>query len=187
MNCCSERTRPAAGGTREVPTGSRLVIALTVGIALQCAFYYLRLPERVASHFGPHGEVDGWSSKASFLATTGGMGVGLGLLFMVLPAVVARLPPWMVNLPNRDYWLAPERRDETNAFVAAYLPWMGALTLLLMAVVLHGTYVANLRSPPSLGSAALWAVGAFCVLAGAWLVGFYVRFRLPPGARGRPA
>ena len=39
--------------------------------------------------------------------------------FAILPAVIEGLPPRMVNLPNKDYWLAPERRAATDGAASA--------------------------------------------------------------------
>ncbi len=77
-----------------------------------------QLPERVATHFGLHGEPNGWMQKPSAVMVMGGFGLGLPLLTVVLSFLVRFVPADLVNLPHREYWLAPERRDATYAFIA---------------------------------------------------------------------
>lgn len=111
------------------------VVLLALG-ALDFARMYPRLPERMASHFAADGTVNGWASKSELFPM---MAVLLGVTFvatMVVPQLLSRLPASMINLPRKDYWLAPERRDETMRQLNAQTAWLGCVVLF---VVLYAT------------------------------------------------
>ena len=36
-------------------------------------------------------------------------------LFLGVAVLLPRISGWALNIPNKEYWLAPERRDETYA------------------------------------------------------------------------
>ena len=84
-------------------------------LAAGCSTIYVtaeRLPPRVASHFNFEGFANGSMPRDDYLLL-------MLLLTMVVPAVIValnvvlpRVAPRLVRIPARDYWLAPERRDE---------------------------------------------------------------------------
>src|SRR5580692_11121933 len=99
--------------------GTRIPRALFFAIVLaamaQCIHDFALLPERLASHFGASGLPNGWMTKPQFF-------IAYALVF--LPALfveflvgrsVAKKPADKLRLPNKEYWLAPERRAETFA------------------------------------------------------------------------
>jgi uncharacterized membrane protein len=141
---------------------------------------YPELPPRVASHFGGSGEADGWSSKGTFGALMLGVVALIAGIGLALPRLIERLPASWVNLPHRDYWLAPERRAHTHGVLRTYLAWYGAATLVLIGAVLELVYRANLAAD---GGAARLSPHAWTVLASylafvaVWLTSFLRRFR----------
>ena len=86
----------------------------------------------------------------------------------------------VVNLPNREHWLAPERREATFAFLAGHACGFGVLTLGLLAGVHWLLLDANRASPPHLATAPFVALLAtFFVLLAVWMVTLFRRFRTP--------
>src|SRR5215470_4782083 len=76
---------------------------------LMAAYYYPRMPERMASHFAGDGRPN------------------------------ASQPNARINLPNRDYWLASERRAQTMNYISAFMGWFGCAVLF---VLISGTFLA---------------------------------------------
>ncbi len=76
---------------------------------------YDQLPERVATHFDGHGQPNGWMSRTGCVAFSLILGFVFPLTAVVASGVAGRLPDQRLNLPHRDYWLSPERRDATHA------------------------------------------------------------------------
>ena len=125
------------------PRIPRIVYGLLLAIGvLDWVRRYPLLPARMASHFGPHGEVTNWQSKEQFFMT---MVVVVGVSFVagfVVPQLIGVLPANMVNLPHKEYWLAAERREETMRYLSMKMGWFACAVLFLLLFV---TYRSNQR------------------------------------------
>ena len=121
-------------------------IALSLA-ALAAAVQLVRaaavLPQRVASHFDLSGHADGWMDRGDFLLLWACLSAGIYAMFVALATFLPRLPKALINLPYRDYWLAPARRDTTLARAAGWLRWMGAATLALLTALLTAIAAAH--------------------------------------------
>lgn len=137
------------------------------------------LPEKVATHYDLAGNPDDWMSRDGFLLLWVGLMVGVALLFTILSWLLPRIPNGLINMPHKDYWLAPERREETLADVMATMHWIGAATMLFLVVLFRVTWVANLTESGTLGSGFWVAMVAFLVVV-LWLsFGMMWRYRKP--------
>ena len=105
---------------------ARVLLGLLVAVFLaQLAYFYPQLPAVVASHFDARGVADGWLSKPAFLVMEFVL-LALCLAFaLLLPAMMHRLPDSLINLPHKDYWLAPARRDATMQSMSDSFSWLG--------------------------------------------------------------
>ncbi|MBD3183215.1 DUF1648 domain-containing protein [Candidatus Poribacteria bacterium] len=88
-------------------------------IVWQALWSYYILPERMVSHFDESGNPDGWSSKSSFMLLWYITILILQLVWLI-PLLLMRLslkklPVWMINVPNKDYWFSNEERKEECA------------------------------------------------------------------------
>lgn len=153
-----------------------VLIALLGAVAFQIAHYAPLLPDTVASHFGPGGAADGWSSKSSFLTLYVVIVVITIGPFIGLPFLLRHLPDSFINLPNKEYWLAPERREETLRSIGTNLLWLGNATLMLLTHIMGVTMAANLEPEPRLGATAFWALGLYLAFTLAWTIAFVLRF-----------
>src|SRR5690349_6137471 len=75
------------------------------------------LPDKVASHFGMDGKPNGWMLRSDYVLYMGAAGVGLPLFILAIYSLLSIIPKQLINVPNRDYWFAPERRAETAAWL----------------------------------------------------------------------
>jgi cytochrome bd-type quinol oxidase subunit 1 len=138
------------------------------------------LPERVAAHFDAQGNPNGWLSRPAHTALQIG-----ALLFMTavvhgLAIFVPRIPKDFINIPNRDYWLAPARAAETHAVLAGFAFLIGCAVLFLLTALFYFIYRANLQPEPTLSLNSWWLTGGsigFIFAACGWLV---VRFSRKP-------
>ena len=62
-----------------------------------------------------------------------------------IPRIIASMPPRLINLPNRQYWLAPEHLAETMAFLNAYFAWFGCAVFLIMILTFDYAIHSNLH------------------------------------------
>jgi uncharacterized membrane protein len=154
-------------------------LALLAAALLQMAWYYPRLPERMASHFDVAGRANGFLPKPAFFILYAVVLALLSVVFLLTPMLLARLPNSAINLPNRDYWLAPERRVLALAKVQAFSVGFGNVMLLFLLLVFRDVMRANLLEMPKL-TMRIWV---FLVLLAAFSIVWTVRllrsFRLP--------
>lgn len=158
-----------------------VLVGLLVAGAVDVARYYPQLPQKVASHFDAAGRPNGWSSKPSFVTLYLGVTLAIAVAFLILPWLLPRLPARMVNLPHKDYWLAPDRRAQTCRWLSAWLLWMGSATLAFLVALFHLTVRANLGPRPALGASPLWLLVGFGGFTLVWCVWVFTRFRRPRG------
>ena len=81
------------------------------------------VPPRVASHFNFQGQADGWMPRETHLEFMGGIGLLLPLFLIGTGLLMGVMPAGSINVPHRDYWLAPERRRETSGYIARHMAW----------------------------------------------------------------
>ncbi len=157
-----------------------VLLALVVLALVQIQHYGPILPDRVASHFDGSGRANAFQDKAAFMRFYMGLVVLLAAVFGLMPKLIRRLPSSMINLPNRDYWLAPERREETLDVLDDRMAWMGVLVLALVTGLMELTFRTNLTGNPSLPPSLMVPVlVGFVALTLAWTVALLVRFRRP--------
>ncbi|GAB4460160.1 MAG: DUF1648 domain-containing protein [Armatimonadaceae bacterium] len=161
--------------------GSVLLWAMVSVAAAHMAFYYPQLPERIASHFGPNGQADGWMSKDSFALFNLGMITFLVLIFQGVSVMMRKLPAEMINLPNKEYWLAPERRAETIARSSAQMSWFGIATCALFIAIMHLTFQANLDGSFRLPASALYFLFGYLIFTKIWVIQLLRSSSIPGG------
>jgi uncharacterized membrane protein len=153
-----------------------LLLLLVLGVFV--GFTSSGLPEVVASHFGPSGAADGYMPRSIYVVLLLVLIVGVPLLLALLPAAVAGRGEKKLNIPNREYWLAPERRESTIAFIRAHGMWFAAAVAVFMAYVHWLVLRANELHPPRLSTTGITAgLVVFFLLLVVWLAVLYARFR----------
>ena len=120
-------------------------------VILICVFEIARLwnitPEQMAAHFDIQGNPDRFVSKAEFFwyqIQTILVVAGASLLPQILLLVV---PVNLINMPNREYWLSPARRNETVGRLSSFLALMFGVILLAVQAGFEISAYANLRTP----------------------------------------
>jgi hypothetical protein len=160
----------------------RFLLPLFISLAATTLVFIIlsagALPERVASHFGRGGFANGWMTRGAYL---GLVALGATVLPLMTAALLSTLPrafPRLANIPNRDYWLAAERREATLAALDGF-GWAFASLLTLFFAGMHWTILdANASVPPRLAEAPVHAlVIGFSILLVAWVAALLLRFR----------
>ncbi len=141
-------------------------------------YWYEDLPDPVASRFGVDGSAIGWSSKQQFFTVSLGTLALLTAVLLGSCGLLFVLPTTAMNLPHRDYWLAPERIAETRRMTVGRLLWMMTATMTLIAAIYHGVLLANLNPPPTLPMGGYLI--PYLIFTVAWLAEFLWRFSKAP-------
>lgn len=157
-----------------------LLAALLAAAAFQLAWAYPQLPETVATHFDGAGRANGWMPRDTFVAFQVGLISIMLVSFVGLPRWLGRLPAQSFSLPHRDYWLAPERRDQTLAAIRRQMMWLACAIVGMIVAITHLVIETNLASRPALPSATMWVLlAAFLIFTAVWTGRFVLRFRRP--------
>ena len=141
-----------------------------------------QLPPIVASHFDAAGQPNAFMSRSGYIRFVLCVAVGLPVVVVaILTAVYSRAAD--LKLPNREYWLAPPRLDQTRAFLVAHGVWFGSMLVVLACFVHWLELTANRQQPPHLSNSSFAAVLiAFFIATAAWLAVLMFAFRRPAGA-----
>lgn len=147
---------------REMRTALLIVLAFGAGFVWWSSGV---LPEVVASHFGAAGAADGFMPRGQYLGFMLSLVVTVPPLLFFLGRLASRLPAQLINLPNRQYWLAPERHAATLASLGRFGAWAAYATLGILCSVHWFVVQANLKHPPRLEQTPLLGVLALFFLA----------------------
>ena len=105
--------------------------------------------------------------------------VFIGGVFAGIGVVMPKIPDSMINVPHREYWLAPKRRSETLAVMRRALDQMGVATLAFLLALMIMTFEANGDAAPRLGMTS-WGIIIVYFGITAWqVIRLVTRFRLP--------
>jgi hypothetical protein len=173
------QTYGKVGGSR-LP---RVVLGvLFAGSALRVATVWSQLPSVMASHFDGAGRPNGFMPRNAFFTTMALVGGGSILLTLFAPVGLRYVPTQLINLPNRDYWLAPERRDASIARLETVLSWLSVQVAVLLVLVLELTIRANLGRGRLDMSVFVVVFGLFLASMPITFLMLVRRFRLPQSA-----
>jgi serine/threonine-protein kinase len=162
----------------------RLGRVFFIVVVLFCIFETMRLwtisPEQMAAHFNVEGNPDRFVPKAQFfwfqvqtLLIVIGLSIPLQLLFLFIPVN-------LINMPNREYWLAPERHAEIRERLSSFASILFGLILLLVHVVFELAVSANLQQPIMFNAQLMIPVMiSFFIGIGALLVWLGISFHRP--------
>jgi len=155
-------------------------------VACAALFFIMRttggLPPILASHFDAGGHPTAFMRRADYLHFMLGVGIGAPLaLVALLTAVYSRAAD--MKLPNRDYWLAPERIGRTRDFLVAHGIWFGSLLISMVCYVHWLELQAHRQRPLHLPDELVYAgLILFFLITVGWFAALLLAFRLPRGS-----
>ena len=140
----------------------------------------LILPERVAIHFGLGGLPDSWASNLNSTLLMLGVHALVFVSLYFSPRLLATIPSRWISLPNRDYWLAPERRSEAVAKFSRFMWQFGTAVFLFLLLAGFLTMRANLSEPVRLDEGVLLiGLAIFLAYTAYWTILLLRAFRVP--------
>jgi uncharacterized membrane protein len=155
----------------------RYARAFFITVILLCGFEAVRLwflaPDVMVAHFNMQGNPDRFVPKLVFFgyqAQTVLVVIALSLVMQVLPMI---LPVQWINMPNREYWYAPERREATIDRLSSFAAALFALILLGIQAGFELAVSANLQKPIVFAAQAMVPV-----MSGLLVFSFIMLFRL---------
>ena len=163
---------------------SRMLVLIAVFSVIQVALQAPYLHSPMAVRFNAAGHPVGWDTAQSF-ATLNLVIVAIIVgICLILPASLTRRRRLKWRLPNRDYWLAPERLAKTIEYIQRQFYWHGIVTLLLLMAVFQLVVDANAKKPPLLDSERLvWLLVGYAAFIIVWGWSLWRKFSRPPPDR----
>jgi serine/threonine-protein kinase len=137
-------------------------------------------PDQMAAHFNITGNPDRFVSKAEFFWFQ--IQTMLIVLLVSIPPQVLFLflPANLINMPNRDYWLAPERRAKTIDTLNSFGAMLFGVILLVIQAAFEISVYANLQTPIFFNARLMSTIMIISLIViGLLLIQLVVSFRLP--------
>ncbi|MCK5126896.1 MAG: DUF1648 domain-containing protein [candidate division Zixibacteria bacterium] len=119
-----------------------ITLLLLIG---QAFYFYPDLPAMMASHFDSNGNPNDYSSKSSFYILWAFLIVFMNVWVLMPKVLFTKLPASMINVPNKQFWLAnDERRQELAKIVGTVLQAIFSGVNVLMLYAFYYTVQINL-------------------------------------------
>ncbi|HSB35452.1 MAG TPA: hypothetical protein VLH41_01165, partial [Thermoanaerobaculia bacterium] len=106
----------------------------------------------------------------------------IAALFIGMPALLKSTPASLINLPNKGYWLAPERREETMERLASSFDVFACGTVLFLLVLFELTSLAS-RGGNLATNYFLPVLVSYLVFSAGWTVALIRSFSSVPDER----
>ncbi len=138
---------------------------------------FSQLPPTVAVHFDAAGAADSWMTAASYSSLILFLMIVVPVLLILLFAVLPRVTGGRGQIPNSDYWLVPERAQDSLGFLFRHSCWLASMTLATLYGINLFILRANGVTPPRLDTERLFLM-VFVYLAGLawWSMTLFRRF-----------
>lgn len=156
------------------------LLGLILVSLVEAARQWSAAPARVPSHFDFAGRPNAWASRDELFLIQVGVTLLVAALFVGIPALLKSAPASLINLPNKSYWLAPERREETMERLVSSFEVFACATVLLLILVFELTSLAS-RGGSLATSWFLPVLVAYVVFSAAWTVSLIRTFASVPG------
>lgn len=122
-----------------------MTISYLVSI-IQSLYYFPRLPQNVAVHFGGTGVANNWSNRQFLIIFDMAIITVLFAMFIAITLLIKNIPSEMINLPDKNYWLSGEKREKTLATIQNILSEFGSATIILLLIIFEIVYRTNVKN-----------------------------------------
>lgn len=155
------------------------ILVFAVNIIFIAASLFI-LPDRVAMHFSGGGEPDSFGSKQFFATVLAISESFTFVIFLLIPYLVMKSPPGMMNLPNKKYWLKEENRPALRSKISTLFYEFATVFFVFMFAVNILAVKANLSEPVRLDNRFFNSALIIILLYTAyWFAKFMLSFRIP--------
>ena len=140
------------------------------------------VPLRLATHFDAGGKADGWMDRDRFRISMGAAMAALSLFLILVTLLIRHLPDRFINLPNRQFWFSPQRRDEAFAAILDFGMAAAGATLWLFSMLYREVIRAN-ETPGALFSPSWQVMTLSMLIIGVGLIRLWMKFASTPASR----
>lgn len=163
--------------TKMVRHPAIIFVLLLIGYVIFISCTVPLLPQRVASHFDIHGQPNGWMSRSSAAILQGVVGLALPLIIVAGFGAARFASAQKINMPRKDFWFAPERREETCAYLLRQGLWLASMEVGLQCAVWYQLVESNDMKMPQLSTFGFLAtLGIFGIAMIIWFLNLFRHF-----------
>ncbi len=160
----------------------KVFFLLLILCGIQIVYYAPQLPDQVASHFAMDGRADGWSSREAFILYYAVFFLFMAFTFFLIALFLPKIPPDLISMPGKDYWLTPERKAQTLEFLSERLLAMGNATLCFILILFQAIIQANIEVVEGEVRSGLWfwiLLALYFAYVTVWTVRLFRALRKP--------
>ncbi len=161
-------------------TSTKVLILLTLAVIAQAVYFFPRMPAVMSSHYDAVGHPNNYMTRGGTMVFTFVIqGIEL-FAFGVLPYLLRHIPVALINVPNKKYWFAPERKEQTFDILIDSMHWMGTIVVMFFLSMMHLVYHANLRPGQQFAAGdAFVMTGLFVLATIGWIIWLMRRMKVP--------
>lgn len=136
------------------------------------------LPQKLATHFDGAGKANGWMTRQQHGALMLIFGLAVPGFILGLIWLMRMLPSNLLNVPNPDYWRAPENYPKACAIMLKWAQCLALGELIWITLLNRQIVLANQIKPPHLAASETWCLAAgFVIMIGVSIFWLMWRFR----------
>jgi hypothetical protein len=157
------------------------LFVLTLALCMVELFWaYCQLPERVHAHLPSWLHFGAEGPRWIFIAISGAILVLIAVAALTSVRVLKQQPEKFVQIPNRDYWMSPLRKDQTLDSIASRIYLLGAVKFTADAIFIYVAVRSNLVGTSELDPNLLFFLaGGFLMAKIALAAQLFWRFQFP--------
>lgn len=155
-----------------------IFLAMIIAAAIFSLEVIVSLPGRVAITFNSRGLAVNFMSRNDYYIYILICTIGFPLFIVGVIGWLPKLFPNKINIPNRDYWLEPQNREQTILFLTQHAYRLGCIFTVFMVGIQWLVVLANRQNPPQLDNIkfTVLLIG-FPISIFIWIIVILFRFR----------
>jgi uncharacterized membrane protein len=157
-----------------------LLVVLVIATVFQITHFYPFLPDLVVSHCGPGGQPDGWLGKTTFFWAMAISELIVTGCFVAIALVLPNLSKRWINIPNKNFWLEPERQHNTIRYIQVHILWFAVIIEAAMVLLWQSTINANVKPELHWPANFWWTLTITIIIFALWMTRFNHHFKSIP-------
>lgn len=158
-------------------TNQFILIMILVLMLFQVFYFYPKISEPFGTKFSKSDEMLQSTSRTGFVIFGVFYPLILAFIFLIMPANLHRFSQKWWNIPNKEYWLAEDRKQETFKYIALKMSLLGivfsGMILISQQVYINKNVPAYSIDIPGMNL----AIGLFVFFLFIWVGDLILHFR----------
>jgi len=158
-------------------TNQFILIMILVLMLFQVFYFYPKISEPFGTKYNKSGVMVQSTSRTGFMISGLVYVLMIAFVFLIFPANLHKFSRKIWNIPNKEYWLADERKEETFKYISLKMSLLGivftGMIMMPQQVKININVPAYSIDIPGMNM----AIGFFLFFLFIWLGDFILHFR----------